>query len=182
MKLKFMTPRQVSKDQHRLKDKIEKERIEKEEIETSEGRENEEKEKEVERKMMENLFVNVFSSTVCDVILKEQEDKHVNETHQLPCMKRKLVHSAFGSLMRSKFAKHNAWSYLYLHIKVAVVLAREVLHGLQPLKRNKTKSIQVAFDPGGREIVSSCAQIKFFTRTYETFTKTCREIKAFGSG
>ena len=32
MKLKFMTPKQASKDQHRLKEKIEKERIEKEEI------------------------------------------------------------------------------------------------------------------------------------------------------
>ena len=32
MKWKFMTPRQASKDQHRLKEKIEKERIEKEEI------------------------------------------------------------------------------------------------------------------------------------------------------
>jgi len=32
MKLKFMTPRQASKDQHRLKEKIEKETIEKEEI------------------------------------------------------------------------------------------------------------------------------------------------------
>jgi len=32
MKLKFMTPRQASKDQHRLKERIEKERIEKEEI------------------------------------------------------------------------------------------------------------------------------------------------------
>jgi len=32
MKLKFMTTRQASKDQHRLKEKIEKERIEKEEI------------------------------------------------------------------------------------------------------------------------------------------------------
>ena len=31
MKLKFMTPRQASKDQHRLTEKIEKERIEKEE-------------------------------------------------------------------------------------------------------------------------------------------------------
>jgi len=31
-KLKFMTARQASKDQHRLKEKIEKERIEKEEI------------------------------------------------------------------------------------------------------------------------------------------------------
>ena len=30
--LKFMTPRQASKDQHRLKEKIEKERIEKEQI------------------------------------------------------------------------------------------------------------------------------------------------------
>jgi len=32
MILKFMTPRQASKDQHRLKEKIEKERIEKEEM------------------------------------------------------------------------------------------------------------------------------------------------------
>ena len=32
MKLKFMTPRQVNKDQHRLKEKIEKERIKKEEL------------------------------------------------------------------------------------------------------------------------------------------------------
>jgi len=32
MKLKFRTPRQASRDQHRLKEKIEKERIEKEEI------------------------------------------------------------------------------------------------------------------------------------------------------
>ena len=32
MKLKFMTPRQASKDQHRLKEKIEKERIEEEQI------------------------------------------------------------------------------------------------------------------------------------------------------
>jgi len=32
MKLNFMAPRQASKDQHRLKEKIEKERIEKEEI------------------------------------------------------------------------------------------------------------------------------------------------------
>jgi len=32
MKLKFVTTRQASKDQHRLKEKIEKERIEKEQI------------------------------------------------------------------------------------------------------------------------------------------------------
>jgi len=38
MKLKFMTPRQVSKDQNRLKEKIEKERIKKEAIKIGEGR------------------------------------------------------------------------------------------------------------------------------------------------
>jgi len=32
MKLKFMTPKEASKNQHRLKEKIEKERIEKEQI------------------------------------------------------------------------------------------------------------------------------------------------------
>jgi len=90
MKLRCMTPRQVSKDHNRLKEKIEKERI----IKTVEGRENEEKEMEVEKNMMESLFVNVFSSIVCDYILHEQKDMHVNETHQLPCLKRKLVHSA----------------------------------------------------------------------------------------
>jgi len=56
--------------------------------------ENEEKEMEVEKNMMESLFVNVFSSTICDVILNEQKDMHVNERHQLPCLKRKLVHSS----------------------------------------------------------------------------------------
>ena len=43
-----MTPRQVSKDQHRLKEKIERE-----EISTAEGSEIEEKEKEEKIKMME---------------------------------------------------------------------------------------------------------------------------------
>jgi len=52
------------------------------------------REMEVEKNMMESLFLNVFSSTVCDVILLEQKDKHVNEIHQLPCLTRKLVHSA----------------------------------------------------------------------------------------
>jgi len=53
---------------------------------------------ELEKNMMKTLFVNVFSSIVCDVILQEQKDKHVNETHQLPCLKRKLVHSALLSI------------------------------------------------------------------------------------
>jgi len=48
MKLKFMTPRQAKKDQHTLKEKIEKE-----EIKTAEGREIDEKEKEVKKMIME---------------------------------------------------------------------------------------------------------------------------------
>ena len=55
MKLKFMTPRKASKDQHRLKEKINNERIEKEQISTVEGREIEEKQKEVKEKMMEKV-------------------------------------------------------------------------------------------------------------------------------
>jgi len=55
MKLKFMTPRQASKDQHRLKKKIEKERIEKEQIWTAKGSEIEEKEREEKKKMMERI-------------------------------------------------------------------------------------------------------------------------------
>ena len=58
MKLKFMTLRQASKYQHRLKEKIEKDRIEKEEIWTAEGREIEEKEKEVKKKIMKKLVEN----------------------------------------------------------------------------------------------------------------------------
>ena len=46
-----------------------------------------------------------------------------------------------------------------------VVMAREVLNGLQPLERNKYEYIQVEFDPGGRELVSSCGKLKSFTRS-----------------
>jgi len=55
MKLNFMTPIQASKDQHRLKEKMEKERIEKQQIKTAERREIEENQKEVKKKMMENV-------------------------------------------------------------------------------------------------------------------------------
>jgi len=38
-------------------------------------------------------------------------------------------------------------------------------YGLQPLEKNKSKYIQVVFDPRGRELVSSYGKIKSFTRT-----------------
>ena len=55
-----MTPRQVSKDQRRLKEKTEKERIEKEVIETAEGRENKEKEMELEKVYSSMVFLLQF--------------------------------------------------------------------------------------------------------------------------
>jgi len=35
-----------------------------------------------------------FLLQFCHVILQEQKDKQVNETHQLPCLKKELVHNA----------------------------------------------------------------------------------------
>ena len=55
MKFKFMTPREASKDQHRLKEKIEQETIEKEEVKTAEGTKIEENEKDVKKKMIETV-------------------------------------------------------------------------------------------------------------------------------
>jgi len=54
----------------------------------TERTENEKKEKELEKKSIENLYVNVFSSTVCDGILQEQKNGYVNEMHQLPGLKK----------------------------------------------------------------------------------------------
>jgi len=80
-----MTPRQVSKDQRRLKEKTEKEVIE-----TAKGRENKEKEMELEKVYSTMFFLLQFVMS----FLQEQKDKHVKEIHELPCLKRKLVHSA----------------------------------------------------------------------------------------
>jgi len=55
-----MSPRQVSKDQRRLKEKTEKERIEKDVIETAEGRENKEKEMELEEVYSSMYFLLQF--------------------------------------------------------------------------------------------------------------------------
>jgi len=144
-----MTQGQVCKDQRRLEEKTEKERIEKEVILTAEGRENKEKEMELERNMMESLFVNVFSSTVCDVISQEQKDKHVNETHQLqlPCLKRKLVHSALlciWSVDRKQIRQTQCMELFLVTYQGGVQLPRNVMDGLQPLESNK---YEVEFDP-----------------------------------
>jgi len=73
---------------------------------------------ELEKDMMESLFVNVFSSTVCNVILQEQKDKHVNETHQIPCSKRKLVHSALLCIWSVDKKQSRQTQSMELYIKV----------------------------------------------------------------
>ena len=137
-----MTPRQVSKDQRRLKEKTEKERIEKEVIETTEGRENKEKEMELEK-----VYSNVFSSTVCDVILQEQKDKHVKEIHELPCLKRKLVHSALSciwSVDKKRIRQTQRMELFIVTYQGGVLLPRNVIDGLQPFTTPKM-SIDSAF-------------------------------------
>ena len=102
--------------------------------------------------MMESLFTNVFSFTVCDFISQEHKDKHVNETHQLACLKSKLFHSALLCIwsadeMQIRQTQHmELFNFTY---QGGVVLARKVLHGLQPLERNKDEYIRVEFDRGG---------------------------------
>jgi len=118
--------------------------------------------------MMESLLVNIFSSTVCDVILHEQKDMHVNETHQLPYLKTKLVHSALLCIwcVDEKQIRQTQRMELFIVIyQGGVVLAGKVLHGLQPLERNKDEYIQIEFDPGGRALVSSCGKIKSCIRS-----------------
>ena len=98
----------------------------------------------------------------------EQKDKHVKERHQLPCLKRKLVHSHLLCIWYSDEKQIHQTQRMELFIVTyqgGVVLAGKVLHGLQPLERNKDEYIQIEFDPGGRELVSSCGKIKSFTRS-----------------
>ena len=121
---------------------------------------------EVEKNMMEYLFVNVFFSTVCDVTLLEQKDKHVNQTHQLPCLKRKLTALlCILSTDEKQIRQTQRMELFIITYQGWVVLARKVLHRLQPLERNKDEYIQVEFDPGRRELVSSCGKIKSLKRS-----------------
>jgi len=83
--------------------------------------------------MMESFFVNVFSSTVCDVILQEQKDNHVNETHQFRCLKWKLVHSALlyiWSVDEKQICQTQRMKLFIVTNQAGVGLARKVLHEL----------------------------------------------------
>jgi len=75
----------------------------------------------------------------------------VNETHQLPCLKRKLVHSALlciWSIDEKQIRQKQCMELFIVTYQGGVLLPRNVIDTLQPFEGNK---YQVEFDPGRRE-------------------------------
>jgi len=80
----------------------------------------------------------------------------VNETHQLPCLERKLAHSALlciWSVDRKQIRQTQCMKLFIVTYQGGLLLPRNVIDELQQLESNK---YQVEFDPGGRELVSTC--------------------------
>jgi len=93
-------------------------------------------------------------------MLQEPKDNHVNETHQLPCLKGKLVHSALLSIRsvdKKQIRQTQCMELFITTYQGGVLLPRNVIDGLQPLESNK---YQVELDPGRRELVPTCEKIK----------------------
>jgi len=77
----------------------------------------------------------------------------VNETHQLPCLKRKLVHSALlciWSVDKNQIHQTQCVELFIVTYQGGVQLPRNNIDGLQPSESNK---YQVQFDPRRRELV-----------------------------
>ena len=84
----------------------------------------------------------------------------MNETHQLPCLKRKLVHSALlciWSVDKKQIRQTQCMELFIVTYEGGVLSPRNVIDGLQPLESNK---YQVEFDPVRRELFSTCEKIK----------------------
>jgi len=84
----------------------------------------------------------------------------VNETHQLPCLKRKLVHSTLlciWSVDKKQIRQTQCMKLFIVTYQGGVLFPRDVINELQPLESNK---YQVEFDPGRRELVSAWEKIK----------------------
>jgi len=80
----------------------------------------------------------------------------VNETHQLPCLKRKLVCSGLlciWSVDKKPICQTQCMELFMVTYQGGVLLPRNVIDGLQPLESN---TYEVEFDPGRRELVSTC--------------------------
>ena len=84
----------------------------------------------------------------------------MNETHQLSCLKRKLVHSALlciWSVDKKEIRQTQCMELCIVTYQGGVLLPRSVIDGLQPFE---SKKYQVEFHHGRRELVSSCEKIK----------------------
>ena len=84
----------------------------------------------------------------------------MNETHQLPRLKRKLVHSALlciWSVDKKQIRQTQCMELFFVTYQGGLLLPRNVIDGLQPLESNE---YQVEFDLGRRELVSTCEKIK----------------------
>ena len=89
----------------------------------------------------------------------------MNETHQLPCLKRNLANSdllCIWSVDKKQIRQTQCMELFIVTYQGRVLLPINVIDGLQPLESNK---YQVEFDPGRRELVSTCEKINSFTRT-----------------
>ena len=84
----------------------------------------------------------------------------MNQTHQLPCLKRKLVHRALlciWSVDKKQIPETQCMELFIVTYLSGVLLQRNVIDGLQPLESNK---YQVEFDLGRRALVSTWEKIK----------------------
>ena len=84
----------------------------------------------------------------------------MNETHQLPSLKRKLVHSdllCIWSVEKKQICQTQCMELFIVTYQGGVLLPRNVIDRLQPLESNK---YQVEFDPGRKELVSTCEKLK----------------------
>ena len=89
----------------------------------------------------------------------------MNETHQLPCLKMKLVHSnllCIWSVDKKLIRQTQCMELFTVTYQGGVLLPRNVIDRLQPLESNK---YHVEFDPGRKELVSTCEKRKSFTRS-----------------
>jgi len=94
----------------------------------------------------------------------------VNETHQLPCFKRKLVHSALlciWSVDKKQIHQTQCIELLIVTYQGGGLLPRNVIDELQLLESNK---YQVEFDPGIRELVSTCEKNKSPSQDHNKLT------------
>ena len=104
----------------------------------------------------------------------------MNETHQLPCLKRKLVHrtlSCIWSVDKKQIRQTQSMELFIVTYQGGVQLPRNVIDGLQPLESNK---YQVEFHTAWKELVSTCEKIKFLYKIIiKTYFKT--SVLRFGT-